>query len=494
MSFNGSSSSPDLSPSTIIYTGNKSGNSARPRRLLRRHESVLLLWQVFLNCMVISIALFVCTFLKLQDLPSIYRMLLVNAVFLVVVIYPMMGVYKQAEKFHTMALRITVAWVITVMTLVVIAFLTKTSEQYSREVMITWFLLVAFLQVPFLKLNYLAVAYYRKKHTKPINSIVIGLGRTARFFSEKLDKNHWLPDKIVGMVNGYERDVPDSITKQLTFPLLGELQNIQNIVKTHQIKRIYISLPLKHAAKVEALNEELLDSHVDVIWILDVSDWKLMNHSVREVAGMPLLSLNESPQNVSRIQIRIKHLLDKIIAICMLIALFPLLLVATVAVEVSSPGPVLFKQKRHGFDGEEISIFKFRSMRLHDDKDVKQAQKGDDRITKVGAFLRKTSIDELPQLLNVLQGSMSLVGPRPHAVAHNQYYSDKISKYMARHRIKPGITGLAQISGCRGETETIDKMEDRVKYDMEYINNWSLIGDFKILIKTPLSLIGKDIY
>ena len=251
---------------------------------------------------------------------------------------------------------------------------------------------------------------------------------------------------------------------------------------------------LKHAAKVEELNEYLLDYQVDVIWILDVSDWNLMNHSVREVAGLPLLSLNESPVNVSRVQIRIKHALDKIIALIAIFLLAPLLLIVAIAVKLDSKGPVIFRQKRHGYDGKEIYISKFRSMVQHEDTAVKQAQKGDARITKVGAFIRKTSIDELPQLFDVLQGGMSLVGPRPHAIAHNDYYSDKISKYMARHRIKPGITGLAQISGCRGETETIEKMEARVRYDMEYINNWSLWLDFKILVKTPLSLISKEIY
>jgi putative colanic acid biosynthesis UDP-glucose lipid carrier transferase len=178
----------------------------------------------------------------------------------------------------------------------------------------------------------------------------------------------------------------------------------------------------------------------------------------------------------------------------MIIGLSPVLIASAIAVKLSSPGPLIYRQKRHGFNGEEITIFKFRSMTVHEDTEVKQAQKGDTRITKVGSFLRRSSIDELPQLFNVLQGSMSLVGPRPHAIAHNDYYSEKINKYMARHRIKPGITGLAQISGCRGETETVDKMADRVRYDMEYINNWSLWGDIKILLKTPLSLLGKDIY
>lgn len=467
---------------------------SRPRRLLRKHESLLLVCQVLGNSAVVALALVICTLFKMQDMSSLYRLLLVIAVFTVLVVYPLSGVYKQTDKFYTMAFRISIAWAATVGVLIVLAFLTKTSELYSREIIITWFLSVGLLQVPLLRLNYFAVSMYRKNHTKPINTLIIGLGRTARSFSQKIHNNYWIPDKVIGMVNGYDSDIPETISKQLTFPLLGEMQNIENIIKQHQIKRIYISLPLKYAARVEALNDQLLDCHVDVIWVLDITDWKLMNHSIREVAGMPLLSLNESPITASRVMIRIKHVLDKIIAATMLFVLAPLLIAIALAVKLTSPGPVIFKQKRHGYDGVEIFIWKFRSMRMHDDTDVKQATKGDDRITKVGAFIRRTSIDELPQLFNVLQGSMSLVGPRPHAVAHNDFYSEKISTYMARHRIKPGITGLAQISGCRGETETIEKMQKRVEFDMQYINHWSLWEDFKILVKTPLSLVSKDVF
>jgi putative colanic acid biosynthesis UDP-glucose lipid carrier transferase len=159
-----------------------------------------------------------------------------------------------------------------------------------------------------------------------------------------------------------------------------------------------------------------------------------------------------------------------------------------------SPGPIIFKQERHGRNGKIIKVWKFRSMRLHDDHQVRHAGREDPRITPVGRFIRRTSIDELPQFFNVLQGHMALVGPRPHAIAHNDYYTGKIQAYMARHRIKPGITGLAQISGCRGETETLDKMQKRVEIDLNYINNWSLWLDIKILIKTPFTLFSKDIY
>ncbi|MEH6446274.1 MAG: undecaprenyl-phosphate glucose phosphotransferase [Oceanospirillaceae bacterium] len=478
----------------VISARNQNDSSGEKRRLLRKHKSLLLICQVICNCTIVGVGLLVCIFFKMDSVPALYRLLLIITIFLVLVIYPAFNVYKQTSQFYKMAARITLAWFTTIAILIVMGFLTKTSESFSREIIITWFMLVTLVQIPLLRLNYLAVTYYRKNHTKPINSIVIGLGRTARFFSEKIDKNHWLPDKVLGMVNGYETAIPASIITQLKFPMLGEVVDIKGIIKKYNIKRIYVSLPLKHSAKVEKLNEYLLDCQVDVIWVLDISDWKLMNHSVREVAGLPLLSLNESPVNVDRVQIRVKHILDKLIALLMIVILSPVLIIAAIAVKLSSPGPVIYKQSRHGFNGEEITIFKFRSMTEHKDAQVVQAQKGDMRITKVGAFIRRTSIDELPQLFNVLQGGMSLVGPRPHAVAHNDFYSEKINKYMARHRIKPGITGLAQISGCRGETETVEKMADRVCYDMEYINHWSLWGDFKILIKTPISLLGKDIY
>jgi len=165
-----------------------------------------------------------------------------------------------------------------------------------------------------------------------------------------------------------------------------------------------------------------------------------------------------------------------------------------IAVKLTSPGPVLFKQNRHGCDGEVIRVWKFRSMRVHDDQQVRQATRDDDRVTPLGRFLRRSSIDELPQLFNVLFGHMALVGPRPHAITHNIYYTGKVRAYMARHRLKPGITGLAQITGHRGETETVEKMQRRVAQDLNYINQWSLWLDIKILLKTPFTLFSKNIY
>jgi putative colanic acid biosynthesis UDP-glucose lipid carrier transferase len=191
----------------------------------------------------------------------------------------------------------------------------------------------------------------------------------------------------------------------------------------------------------------------------------------------------------------LKSISDVLVASTALILLSPVMLMTAALVKFTSPGPILFKQMRHGWDGKLIQVWKFRSMRVHEEGAViTQASKGDDRITPVGRFIRRSSIDELPQLFNVLAGTMSIVGPRPHAIQHNEFYSGRIRAYMSRHRVKPGLTGLAQVNGFRGETQTLESMADRVQYDLAYINNWSIWLDFKIMLRTVFVLTGKDVY
>jgi putative colanic acid biosynthesis UDP-glucose lipid carrier transferase len=426
---------------------------------------------------------------------SIYKILLILVNILLFLIYRCVGVYKESSKFYVMAFRITTAWIMVMLLLVIISYISNVIPLLESEVLVAWFLLVLVIQIPLLKLNYMFVRYYRRNQVKPINCIVFGLGKTARLIASRIDHNMWLPDKVIGMVNAYDgEEIPEKIKLSLDFPLLGDISDIRNILEKNKIQRIYLALPLKYSARVEELNHLLSEYQVDLIWVLDISDWPLMNPSIREISGFPIVSLNESLANSLRVQIRIKHFFDKLVSLISIVLLLPVFVAIASAVMLSSKGPIIFKQKRHGFNDEEIIVFKFRSMVEHVDNVVLQAQKNDKRVTQVGSFLRKTSLDELPQLFNVLLGSMSLVGPRPHAVKHNTYYSNEINNYMLRHRIKPGITGLAQVNGCRGETETLEKMEERVKYDMKYINEWSLFLDLKILFKTPLSLFSKDIY
>ena len=207
-----------------------------------------------------------------------------------------------------------------------------------------------------------------------------------------------------------------------------------------------------------------------------------------DLNGMPGLAVCDTPHHGT--DALAKRILDVTVASLALVLLSPVLLLTAAAVKLTSAGPVFFKQRRYGLDGEQITVYKFRSMTVCEDGgEIKQASRGDQRVTRVGAFLRRTSLDELPQLINVLQGTMSLVGPRPHAVAHNEFYRGQISGYMIRHKVLPGITGWAQVNGLRGETDTVEKMEQRIRYDLEYLSSWSLLLDLRILDKTVVVVL-----
>ena len=470
-----------------------SASVRRNRRLLKNHESLIALFQLAADVLVASFLLYVLTWFKLGDFPPAYRVLTIIAAFSLWFIYSSRGVYRQSSGYLRGCMRLSGAWAMLMLLLTAIGFVTKTSETFSREILLIWAVSVLLLQnASFCLVSFLSKKY-KENFGRYLPVLVIGTGSSARHLVDSLNKNRWLPDKVVGCVKSLESDITETVAN---VSVLGGLENIRDLIKEHDIRRIYIALPMKASEQIEGLNIDLLDQNVDVIWAPDIFALNLLNHSVREVAGVPLISLNESPLTSSKVSMMMKSVMDRTIAAISLVLLSPLMVWTAYKVKKSSPGPVFFKQERHGWDGKIIKVWKFRSMKLHmeENGEVKQATKEDPRITDIGRMIRRTSIDELPQLINVLQGTMSLVGPRPHAVAHNDYYSDKINAYLARHRIKPGITGLAQISGFRGETETIDKMEKRVEYDLAYINNWSIGLDVKILVKTPMSLLAKDIY
>ena len=231
------------------------------------------------------------------------------------------------------------------------------------------------------------------------------------------------------------------------------------------------------------LLEELQGTTASIFFVPDVFGISIIQGRLQDLNGVPIVGMCETPftgtnQLVKRIE-------DIVLSAIILVIISPLLLAVAIGVKLSSPGPVIFRQKRNGLDGEEIIVYKFRSMRAMDDGPVvKQATKDDQRITPFGAFIRRTSLDELPQFMNVLQGRMSIVGPRPHAVAHNELYRKLIKAYMVRHKVKPGITGWAQVNGHRGETDTVEKMQARVEYDLEYLRNWSLGFDLQIVART----------
>ncbi|SWR49879.1 UDP-glucose lipid carrier transferase [Klebsiella pneumoniae] len=287
----------------------------------------------------------------------------------------------------------------------------------------------------------------------------------------------WLGLVVLGVYN----DNKTNITSEI--PYLGDLDQLVKDAKSKRIDRIYISMPMSEEVKIKKLINELTDTTCSVILIPDIFTFNILQSRTEEINGIPVVPLFDTPLN--GINMVIKRLEDIVLSVAILVLISPILLIISAVIKATSSGPIIFKQKRYGIDGKPIKVWKFRTMTVMEDGgDVVQATKKDARITPVGKFLRSTSLDELPQFINALRGEMSIVGPRPHAVAHNEQYRSLIQGYMLRHKVKPGITGWAQINGWRGETDTLEKMEKRIEYDLEYIRNWSIWFDLKIIFLT----------
>lgn len=464
------------------------GNPARRKRLLQNHDTLGQWIQHSLNLIVVSLTLCFFAYQRDGDIGSQYRTMLAFALLLMTITYHIMGVFRRFDRLEGAIRHLARAWGVVVIVLAWTAFLTKTSESYSRQVVVYWVLASFVGQAAVHIATYNWYKVYRRKYQQRIPAVIFGSGELAMHLAHNIKKNVWLNDTIVGVVS--HRDENEAWGNP-DIPVLGCDTDLCRIIQEKGIRRVYFALPLSLTPNVKTIYDKLAGDNLDIVWAPDIFEFNLLNHSVREVAGIPLINLNETPLMAGGPAF-IKLTMDKVISLIAIILLSPLLIGLALAVRLSSPGPIIFKQERDGWDGKKFHVYKFRSMYIHDEKDViEQAKKNDSRITPVGRFIRKTSLDELPQLFNALEGSMSLVGPRPHAVSHNIFYSDKVKSYLARHRIKPGITGLAQISGLRGETETVDEMRKRVELDLEYISNWSPWLDLQILFVTPFRLILK---
>lgn len=311
---------------------------------------------------------------------------------------------------------------------------------------------------------------------------IAGLNELGLQVAQNIDQNPGLGLRLTGFYDDRSVD-RRSESKFDEAPYIGGIDDLIVAAQNNEFDIVMISLPMRAEERIKFVLDKLSDSTASVYIVPDFFVFELMHSQWTNIGGIPAVSVFETPlYGVDGISKRITDIALAFSAL--LVAAVPMTLIA-VAIKLTSAGPVLFRQKRYGMDGREILVWKFRSMTTCDNGAVvKQAQKGDARITPLGAILRKTSLDELPQLFNVLQGTMSLVGPRPHASAHNEQYRGLIRGYMLRHKIRPGITGLAQVEGCRGETDTLDKMQRRVDFDHRYIRDWSLWLDIKILFKT----------
>ncbi|MFV8818148.1 undecaprenyl-phosphate glucose phosphotransferase [Haliea sp. E17] len=463
------------------------------KQLFRPHDTLIMGGQLFVSIFVSVTTLLALTWWRNEAITAPYIQLAAFTAIAMWITYRLMGVFSHTGgELHGIA-QLTKAWAITTAATLALGFVTKSTNDFSRLAMGGWFLLAYSLQVLCYLGSLFLVRRYQLHYGAPVRTAIVGSHWLARHLVESFEENPWLPDRIIGVIDNSTKGRNE--WDHSLAPWLGSTNELEKLVLQHGIRRVYIALPLSCSDMIETIYAKLVDKNLDIIWAPDIFALKLLNHGVKEVAGVPLLSLSESPM-ARESQVLVKSLMDISVASIALLLLSPLMIGVAAAVKLTSPGPVFFRQQRHGWDGRIIEVLKFRSMHVHseDTGNLTQACRGDSRVTPVGRFIRRTSIDELPQLFNVLGGSMSLVGPRPHALQHNEYYASLIQSYMVRHRIKPGITGLAQVNGCRGETEQVEKMMRRVEYDIDYINRWSVWLDIKVLVKTPFTLFSKDIY
>ena len=318
-------------------------------------------------------------------------------------------------------------------------------------------------------------------------AVIVGMNEQGLSLAERMRHSPYSQLELVGFIDSR---AAERLNPPGNAPLLGGMNELAAIVKQQRIQQIFLSLPMASQPRILQVLDDLKDTTASISFVPDMFVTDLIQGQARSAYGMPIIAVCDTPFRAGNGLI--KRASDIVFASLILLLISPVLLGIALAVKFTSPGPAIFKQRRYGLAGEEIVVYKFRSMTVTEDgAAIAQATKGDQRITPLGAFLRKSSLDELPQFVNVLQGRMSIVGPRPHAVAHNEMYRKLIKGYMVRHKVKPGITGWAQVNGYRGETETLDKMKARIDHDLDYLRNWSLKLDVLIILKT-VRLVLKD--
>jgi putative colanic acid biosynthesis UDP-glucose lipid carrier transferase len=383
---------------------------------------------------------------------------------------------------------VLMGWALIVGLLITLGWATRTLGSFDERVIVMWIAVTpvmmfgAHLLTPFLLPRLLAAEGLKRV------AVIAGGGSLGMNLAARIAES---PLSGVTVAGFFDERAPERLDPSVRERLLGSVDSLAEYVKTHRVDLIYVTLPMSSQPRIMKLCDELRDTTASLYFVPDIFVFDLIQGRMDSIGGLPVMAICETP--FFGVNAMTKRLSDVILASLILVLISPILAALAIGVKLSSPGPVLFKQRRYGLDGREVFVYKFRSMRVMDDGAVvKQATKGDPRVTRFGAFIRRTSLDELPQFINVLQGRMSIVGPRPHAVAHNEQYRKLIKGYMIRHKVRPGITGWAQVNGMRGETETVDKMMMRIAYDLEYLRHWSLKLDLQIIWRTIFVVLKKD--
>ena len=445
-----------------------------------------LLW-TFLPSLVACLSLYELTQVYGEKRDQYFGVLLVVVfVLCMLIMQPARNITSQlTHRKASMAMETVGRWMVLLFALLLVGFFTKSTPVVGRRVLLTW----AFLTPVFIVVASLAIQQWMRQLTLDIahqrRVLFAGCNDSSLSLAKRI-KGH---PELCMSVAGFFDDRSAARLGNPNATLLGGLGNLASYVRRHDVDIIFVALPIRHMRRVTDLLDELRDTTASIYYVPDIFAFDLIQARTSEVIGMPVVAMCETP--LHGLRGLSKRLFDIIIASAALLITAPLFLLISALIRATSAGHAIFKQRRYGLDGKEITVYKFRTMTVTEDGNhIPQATKEDARVTAVGRLLRKTSLDELPQLINVLQGTMSLVGPRPHAVAHNEMYRKLIKGYMIRHKVLPGITGLAQINGFRGEIKDIAQMEARVNYDLEYLRRWSIFLDLEILANTVLRVFS----
>ncbi len=396
---------------------------------------------------------------------NLYQYLSVISVAIFLLVAEFRSVYHSArlESYLKIAGNIIISWLIVAFLLIALAFLTKSSSAFSRVIIASWLVIAPTLLITERLVIYLGLRLMRTKGANARTYIIYGSIENSHLLQQKINQTSWTGLTHTGTTESYGELLDQLNQKHIDYIFITNAEN--NPEATCKV----ISGLSDSTASVYIVPQLFLYNAFDAGWVT--------------LGNTPMITVNDHPFYGS--YWLLKKLEDVVLGSIIFLIALPLMLVIAIAVKLSSKGPILFKQRRYGLNGEVIQVLKFRTMKSMDDGAIViQASKDDPRVTPLGRILRKTSIDELPQFWNVLQGTMSIVGPRPHAIAHNEEYRQLIEGYMLRHKVKPGITGWAQVNGLRGETETLEKMKSRIDYDLYYINHWSIWFDLKIIFMT----------
>lgn len=426
------------------------------------------------------------------NMASPYRTSILLGVLLTLLVFPMLSVYRswRGVSLVTEVLRVWLGWTCVFGVMLVLNWVLGITGLYSRVWMVGWFAGAAVL----FGLN----RWVARRTLGAIRScgvdlrkvIIVGATHSAARIHETVYKNVSMGMDVVGYIS---TNFDQSSMGDL--PCLGALNDFITKGTSQEYEQLWIALPMRAEKAIRQIINAVDKAPVTVRLVPDLFGYELLNQDATEIAGIPVITLQGS--RVTGHARVIKAIEDRVLSALILICISPVMLILAIGVKLSSPGPIIFKQKRHGLNGKEVEVWKFRSMRVHEEQAgvITQAKRRDSRVTRFGQFIRSTSLDELPQFWNVLKGDMSIVGPRPHAVEHNYHYQKLVGGYIKRNHVKPGITGLAQIKGYRGETDTVEKMEKRIDYDLMYVRSWTLSLDLKIIIKTAvLAFVSKNAY